>query len=84
MDKHPNSPDYCPRCHKKSIRRDYRKCINPECQGRVLFDGDDAEKVYDWWYMWHKSIFGVETWFDRSYITKKPIHIPANIIGATN
>lgn len=59
---------FCPRCSKPAISRDLRKCR--DCGGRVLFDGDQANDfnlIGEYWYMWHRPVFGIKGWYPKSY-----------------
>jgi hypothetical protein len=61
---------YCPRCRQKRINRISRKC--DACGGKVLFHGDDGRifnERMDHWYMWMKSVFNVEGYFDKDYFS---------------
>lgn len=77
-----NDPGLCPRCRARAVNRAMRRCES--CHGALLFDGDDASKVYSHWWMFHRTCFGMAGWFDRSYFTRDPLFIPANVTGATN
>lgn len=65
---------HCPRCSKPSINKHLRKCM--ECNGHVAFYGDDCLITYYndnliHFYMWYKSVFGVEGWYDKSYFIQE-------------
>jgi hypothetical protein len=62
----------CPRCAHQARRftvdKDHRVCSN--CRGRLYWDGDDcgiSNREHEDYYVWHRSIFGMEGWFHSSY-----------------
>jgi len=62
------SDKICPRCQSKSVNKNARRCDN--CKGILLWDGDDAKFAIerrDGWYLWHKTVFGIEGWFSQNY-----------------
>lgn len=72
--RHKRDPHICPRCMKRAVRRDMRKCGH--CQGTLLFPGDDALRITEDWFMWHRSIFGLEGFYHRSYFTGSQLTVP--------
>lgn len=74
-DRSPRDPRVCPRCRKRAVIRDGRHC--GACGGRLLFPGDTGNDIHGQpilsgqgaadWFIWHRSIFGFEGWFHRSY-----------------
>jgi hypothetical protein len=62
------SDKVCPRCRGKHVSKFHRKCL--DCGGRLLWDGDDANlanRMYEYWYMWHKNVWGIEGWYAQDY-----------------
>lgn len=72
--RHKRDPAICPRCMKRAVRRDMRKC--GACSGTLLFPGDDALRITEDWFMWHRSIFNLEGYFHRSYFTGSQLTVP--------
>jgi hypothetical protein len=59
---------YCPRCNTPTVEKEKRHCSN--CKGSLYFQGDDCRHAVerkDGYYIWLKSIFGVEGWFYMNY-----------------
>ncbi len=62
----------CPRCIKRAVSKDLRKCC--ECGGRLAWQGDDCaefNRTYVHYFIWLKSIRGLEAWYDKSYGEKQ-------------
>ncbi len=64
---------YCPRCRKPAVSRDQRRCM--DCLGNLLFPGDTASQLSGDWFMWHRSIFGFEGWYHRSFFDTTQLHV---------
>ena len=61
---------FCPRCNKKAINKEMRRCN--ACGGRVFWEYDtvginNAIERMDGFFIWHRSINGIIGWFDQSY-----------------
>jgi hypothetical protein len=66
------SDKICPNCLARRVNRINRKC--DACQITLLWDGDDANYFndrMDYWYMWHKSAFGLTGWYTKEYWDKQ-------------
>lgn len=64
------SDEYCPRCNKRTVNKANRRC--DECKGRLFWAGDeagikDAIDKKDGFYVWHRSVYNLEGWFELSY-----------------
>ena len=63
------SDEYCPRCNTKTVDKALRHCR--KCKGMLYWSNIDDARIStehrDHFYVWHKSIYGAEGWFDKSY-----------------
>lgn len=69
----------CPKCMKRAVRRDLRRCGS--CRARLLFPGDTASSVIGDWFLWHRSVFGLEGWYHRSFWESGQPYVPSGVIS---
>lgn len=66
----------CPRCKRKTVSKDARRCLNLECLTPLLFPGDDGRGIFEGetqWFMWMPHGERGAGWYRRSLLEEAPL-----------
>ena len=64
----------CPRCKRRTVKRDSRRCLNLDCLTACIFMGDDAREMQDEeYYIWMPKGPRGRGWYRRGMFESRPL-----------